>query len=932
MKNVIFPSLIAALLGMLVACGGGGDSAGGSDPKKTPPDPQLGESDPKKTPPDPQVNGGPDNPDTSDKKPPPGVNVPITLVDISPKNKVMPDLEFNTYAGSDNKSDTSGTLPGAVLFAQSQVIPATVRMTDDIQPNMTSLRDALVLFKPFASANLVSGKGILLKAYKADGTLLDTVTMEHPNDIPKTPRFLTNADLAFVESAFNPSNPKEISSLADLNKLNEQTGAYLKELLKTNDSIIIKLADERWVSDIYLPSGSYQGKRIQVISTAGYASTVRYIGDESTGNTKGISVNTSTVFTAVPGDRWATAGDLHHSRYVYGKNFWTAKLPKEWILPGLKLEFVQGNKKGSLNFAAQGLPGLKIGAPTELLMHTIDIGMLTAPRDKFDFAKDDSLHADYFQTLPVSRLVVGKYEALQLDQVVMPDGRVFTPSNLDPSPDVGVYSGAMRESISKLLILHGIDNANYGISSSSSTSEKWDEGGHPFWAAQIAANHAIGKYAKITSKADYGKDGLWVHGLSGGAGMASLKYLAGNEFSHEVGHNFGLDHYGGSRQSKASIFRPSNDVNSAWGWDSRSNIFIPNFVQNPTTKTRSTAFERTCYWTGKGEVLSDCVAPFQINDSLAFSFGRDTMSDADPNHPPHWRQVNRYSMYSPDSAFRTQAFLESKVVFDKTSSTGFRKWNPSTLNMEEIELRAPNYSSIHADVSSQRVANVTPYTSYLESLFTDGADLVIVKMGDGEWGSAATAPSAENKTGKWLTINHIASSGTTWTINGQTVAFKTGKKETYQSDGTQWVPVATPDVTVARKPELFGTSVTTILGYYDPQNARPTTAQPGWPGYIYPALHGAYGFVYPSESSTRPSTGCWLEVNTSNPSAMRRYKLQSVRLTAGYMNKFHVNVPAIEGARSAEVFCGGTGLTRGDLAPATNPLTYTVNGMPLSAN
>jgi hypothetical protein len=205
-------------------------------------------------------------------------------------------------------------------------------------------------------------------------------------------------------------------------------------------------------------------------------------------------------------------------------------------------------------------------------------------------------------------------------------------------------------------------------------------------------------------------------------------------------------------------------------------------------------------------------------------------------------------------------------------------------------------------------------------------------MGNAYHGRTATAPAASANSGKWLTINHVASSDTTWTINGQTVVFKTGNKQTYQSDGTQWVQVATPDVTLARKPELFGIPVTTILGYYDPQKAQPTSAQPGWPGYIYPALHGAYGFVYPSESSIRPSTGCWLEVNTSNPSAVRRYKLQSVRLTAGYMNKFHVNIPESEGAKSAAVYCDGAQLTQSNVSPARKPaaLTYTVNGMPIS--
>ena len=489
----------------------------------------------------------------------------------------------------------------------------------------------------------------------------------------------------------------------------------------------------------------------------------------------------------------------------------------------------------------------------------------------------------------------------------------------------------MRGSIAKLLISHGIDNANYGISSSSSRDEGWDKTGHPYWAAQLTAHTSIGNY----------NNGLKVHGGSGGAGMVTLENTVGNEWSHEVGHNYGLDHGSGDRGVQGAIHRPSTDVNSTWAWDSKRNVFIPNFVQKPTYKTVSPpqSYEKTCKYTYKVEELnvvvsSECVTPFEIDKTIAFSFGRDAMSDGIPNGAPYWKQINRFTIHSPDSASKIQTFLESKVVFDKTSSTGFRKWNPSTLKMEEIELRAPYYRSKNADVTQSKIAERQNYTTYLQGLFDQGDEIVVVKMGDGAWGSVATAPSAVINPGKWLTINHVASSDTTWTINGQNVVFSTKKianslsTQSYQSNGIQWVPVATPDVTVARKPELFGIPVTTILGYYDPQKTLPTPTEPA---YIYPALHGAYGFVYPSESTVRLTEGCWLEVTTTKPAAaVRRYKLGTMTYNAGYMNKFQVNVPESEGANSAEVFCGETSLTRGDLASAKNPLTYTVNGMPLS--
>lgn len=921
MKCRLDVSLILALLVLLGACGGGGTDDEKAKNEQTP-TPPVG------------PQNGPNAPTAENSPAPPAGangNNASALVDVTPKNNFMPDLEFNTYAGSDNQSDTTGTLPGAVLFAQSQIFPATVRMANDVQPYMTSLRDALVLFKPSTRVNLVAGKGIVLKAYKRDGSLLDTLMMEHPNDIPKTPRFLNNVDLASIQFDLNPKNPKVISSAADMNYLNDKNAAYLKSLLATNDSIQIKLANGYWTRDIYLPSGSDQGKRILITSAAGATSTVHYTDERGFEHTKDVTTNTNVAFNSISASRWVNQLDIDHSSYVYGKNFWTAKLPKEWIQPGLKLEFIQGDKKGSLNFAAQGLTGLKIGAPTELLINVIDLGMLTSPRDTFEFAKDDSSHAEYFQTIPASRFIVSRYESLKLDKVVMPNGNVYTANSPDPSVG-GWQSGDMRGSIAKLLVSHGINNANYGISSSSSKDEGWNQNGHPYWAAQLTAHTSVGKYT----------NGTYVHGGSGGAGMVTLENTVGNEWSHEVGHNYGLDHGSGARGVQGAIHRPSTDVNSTWAWDSNRNVFIPNFVQKPTYQTGipPQSYEKTCKYTYQiGELSnvppSECVTPFEINRTTAFSFGRDAMSDGIPNGAPYWKQVNRFTIYSPDSASQIQNFLESKVVFDKTSSTGFRLWNPTTFTMEEKELRAPYYTSIDADVTSARIANTGAYaitggySAYLQSLYDSGVDIVSVKMSNGLWGSSATAPAAASNNGKWLTIAHGASMSTTWSINGQSISFATGQTNSYQSDGTRWVQVANAvDTTVARKPERFGVPVTTILGYYDPQRTIPSATEPA---YMYPALHGAYGYVYPSDSNVRRTDGCWLEVSTTTPNSVRRYKLGSQRYSSGYMNKFQVNVPQSEGAQQAAVFCGGVKLSEKALTGPSNPasLTYTVQGMPL---
>ena len=66
-------------------------------------------------------------------------------------------------------------------------------------------------------------------------------------------------------------------------------------------------------------------------------------------------------------------------------------------------------------------------------------------------------------------------------------------------------------------------------------------------------------------------------GGSGGNGMVTLENSVGNEFSHEVGHNYGLGHYVDG--FRGSVHRPASEVNSSWGWDSEKNVFYPNFSQ-----------------------------------------------------------------------------------------------------------------------------------------------------------------------------------------------------------------------------------------------------------------------------------------------------------------------------------------------------------------
>ncbi|MGR1254935.1 M66 family metalloprotease [Aeromonas veronii] len=551
-----------------------------------------------------------------------------------------------------------------------------------------------------------------------------------------------------------------------------------------------------------------------------------------------------------------------NKRLAYAPDTWSGELPAEWIQPGLNLFVRQGNLMGELR-------DIRVGAPGELLLHTIDIGMLTTPRARFTFANDYEAQREYFQTIPASRMIVSQYAPLSLPEVMLPNGTLLT--DFDPS-EGGWHSGTMRQHIGKELISHGIDNANYGINSSAGEGEE----SHPFVVAQLTAHNSRGKYV----------NGVKVHGGSGGGGIVTLDSSLGNEFSHEVGHNFGLGHYVDG--FRGSVHRSADQLNSSWGWDSDKYRFIPNFSPLLTN-------EDAC-------LDGQCQPPFYSR-----KFGFDAMAGGRP-----LSSANRFTLYTPNSAAIIQRFLESKAVFDANSATGFSKWNSATAMMEPYQHTVEGIEKIDAPMDALSEVG-------LSALLADYV-LVRVAMWDAHWTRDIRVPvaSADNR-GHSLTIDHEASYNSYLFINGKEILVSRGFKKSFTSDGQSWVEVSPIDTNVARKPEQFGVPVTTLVGYYDPQDSLPS--------YIYPALHGAYGFTYPDDSNTLSGNDCQLQVETRD--GLKRFRLLNYRVDTGrdVMNKFHINLPTQLAPTNASVICRGNTLQTRALATPARKLSYTTNGV-----
>ena len=747
-------------------------------------------------------------------------------------------------------NDLQGSLRARVQFAQSQIIPARPR-PGDRQPHLIGGRKTLLLVKPLEADDRTP---LTVTVGDARGRTLGTVQLDPPDKLPASAYHVDGIPCAGVDFKPRSDTAATVHDGGDLAKLAAEDAAYLAGLLAGNDLVRIDTADGRWTRDIHLPAdGALDGKVVQVQSDAGYNSTIHY-SDRQAVISRG-----QTLRFQHAGGQWICEGGPETSALIYAEHTWSAPLPAEWIEPGVRFTFRQGALSGTIE-------DLVVGAPTELLIHTIDVGMLTPPRDRFDFARDPEAQREYFQTVPVSRLIVNNYETLALIQVMLPDGTLLTDA--DPSKG-GWHEGTMRQSIGKELISLGIDNANYGLNSTPGRGE----GSHPYIAAQLAAHNTVGKYS----------NGVQVHGGSGGGGIVTLDSSLGNEFSHEVGHNFGLGHYVDG--FRGSVHRSAENINSAWGWDADKNRLIPNFY--PVKTGREACLD------------NECQPPFEGR-----AFGLDAMAGGSP-----FSAFNRFTMYTPNSAAIIQEFLEGKAVFAADSPTGFLKWNRTTARMEPYH---------HAfDLSTQTDAPMDDLSAEKLADLLARNDQVNVSMWDGRWSREIHVPpaSAANK-GRAIAIAHEATYKSDLFMNGRQLTISRGFKKTFVSNGRQWIEGALRGRPHARKPTRFGEPVVTLIGYYDPDGKLPT--------YIYPALHGAYGFCYDDDRAILRPGDCELQIETA--AGLLRFRLAPTRLANDVMNKFHVNVPASARPTNAAVVRGTQTLDKKSIQPAVGKATFTVHG------
>ena len=856
------------------------------------------------------------------------------------KNKPLNStlLVFNTNT---NRNDLSGDFEGSVYFCQNQVIPATIQ-EGDIQPTLVANRRTLLIVKPVPN---VLNLSVIIRG--SDNSLVRIINLNPPEDLPKV-----NPPAISLEPEAGANYI--INSQEEISLLESRTAVFLSGLLQNHALIEINTADGQWARDIFLPVNTISGRMVTIRSEATSRTLVNHKDGVIT-----ILTNTFTKFKFV-NDKWLVESEGYNENIVYIENAWSGVIPADAIQPNSTFLFFADSLLSSLK------TNIKIGSPSELLINTIDIGMLTPPRNLFTFAEHPELHRQYFQTIPTSRMTVSDYQSVYLKEAMLPNGTLYT----EQASGIGDWhNGVLREYIARGLISLGINFANYGLNSSTG-----GRGGYFYNAAQISVGNSVGIY----------ENGSQIHGGSGGSGMAMLDESTGNEFSHELGHAYGLSHFPGN--FNGSVHRSADSINSTWGWDANENIFLPNFSAQ----------------------ASDSPTYLDDNHQQPFyghSFGFDPMAGGFV-----MCAFNNYTIHTPYASALIQNFLERKILFSSDSSTGFHLWNPITnmmapyehkINLNplkiisnanlseeaianslsthtaiEIALRDGDWQrEIHIPLANSnnkgRIISIDDYAGFQSYLFINGEpeiamqrgfqaryksdgvlwneiilldqrmvrvsakpaenimntsldeyikhyDVVKVESVTGNIFPLVTAPKAdESNARKVIIITNNTFINIDLTINGLTRTLTYNQSANYISDGNDWIEKSEfVDLLTQRIPSKFGVPVTTLIGYYDPEDTLPH--------YIYSALHGAYGYTYDDDGESLASR--W-QVWVESDSETLRFHLSDSRISPELMNKFHINIPENNRRRTVSLVRDGIKILTKDIEPVASPLKYTVNGV-----
>lgn len=378
-------------------------------------------------------------------------------------------------------------------------------------------------------------------------------------------------------------------------------------------------------------------------------------------------------------------------RVEYSTRAWSVQLPWDLMRNGLSLAFTVNSDAPDAQTGQLAASDIDIGEASQLVFQSLRLGMLTSfDKNENQFTLNDPVMAatDYFQNLPVSKLVVGSYADMKLDKVMIASGRIYDEvSNTEGS----AHGGDMRENVAKSQVSIGINEADYGVTSNSMKQSYFSV------FKQITNHHAWGNY----------QNGRQYHGLSGGNGAGTISSSLGNEASHEWGHAYGLGHYPGAGLTEDKRWQ-QHHADSGWGYFAHRNRMRSNLQSN--------------VWTDEAD---------NSNFMEHMKYLTDAMSGGWPGSP-----LSKYTFYTSYSARIIQNDLAGFAIPDETYETGYKKWDTQTGQYQVHSF--DDWRNVLAPVKTG-----VPVATILGGYDPGGASAVIYPVFHGNYGNVFDLPEPD---------------------------------------------------------------------------------------------------------------------------------------------------------------------------------------------
>src|SRR5699024_9654963 len=214
----------------------------------------------------------------------------------------------------------------------------------------------------------------------------------------------------------------------------------------------------------------------------------------------------------------------------------------------------------------------------------------------------------------------------------------------------------------------------------------------------------------------------------------------GNEFSHEIGHHFGLGHYPGTQGNDE--YWTTHHYNSGWGYIAHKKRMRANFNWESEDLREG----------NKG------IPDFREN----YPFLRGAMSGGIGGSSSELSQYTFYTGYETQTAIQPAL---NRAMFDANSPTGYIKWNEAAQEMEPFQPSVPTsnhiwYNSADGNYLVPRQQGIEGFTILGGYDPVEGIGL-LYPPAQSKWGNVfdLPAPDANSVTRQcWLRVDYAGKS------------------------------------------------------------------------------------------------------------------------------------------------------------------------------